>query len=92
MSPFITTVRERGAAEPDVAGPLVVVPGVAALRSVLDAAFDTALDACGIDAVRGGGGGDTVSSVAVQAASRPASATPASAARRCAHMVSSVSR
>jgi hypothetical protein len=91
MSPFITTVIERGAAAPDVDDGLVVVPGVAVLGAVLAVVLAVVLDAREADDVRGGGGADTVSSVAVQAPSRPSSAAPVSATRRCALMVSSVS-
>jgi hypothetical protein len=87
MSPFITTVIEWGRAGLDVADRLVVGPGV----TVLGVVVGVVLDARGADDVRGGGGADTVSSVAVQAPSRPSSAAAASAAHRCAPMVSSVS-
>jgi hypothetical protein len=80
-------VIERGVAAPDVDDGLVVVPGVTVLVVVLG----VVLDAREADDVRGGGGADTVSSVAVQAPTSPRSAEPASAARRCAPMVSSVS-
>jgi hypothetical protein len=87
MSPFITTVIERGPAAPDVDDGLVAVLGV----TVPGAALGVVLDTREADDVRGGGGADTVSSVAVQAPSSPSSAAPASATRRCAPMVSSVS-
>jgi hypothetical protein len=87
MSPFMTTVIERGDAAPDVADRLVVEPGV----TVPGLLPGVVLDAREADDVRGGGGGDAVSSVAVQAPSRESSAAPVSAAHRCAPMVPSVS-
>jgi hypothetical protein len=87
MSPFITTVIERGVAAPDVDDGLVVVLGV----TVPGAALGLVLGTREADDVGGGGGADTVSSVAVQAPSSPSSAAPASATRRCAPKVSSVS-
>jgi hypothetical protein len=87
MSPFMTTVIERGVVAVDVADRLVVVPGV----TVLEVVSGVVLDAREADDVRGGDGADTVSSVAVQAANRASSAAPAGAAHRCSPMASPVS-
>jgi hypothetical protein len=87
MSPFITTVIERGVAAPDVDDGLVAVLGLTVPGVAIGVVFGTRE----ADDVRGGGGADAVSSVALQAPSSPSSAAPASATRRCAPMVSSVS-
>jgi hypothetical protein len=73
MSPFITTVIERGVAAPEVDDGLAVVPGVSVLGAVIVTVPRVVLVARGADDARGGGGADTVSSVAVQAPSGPSS-------------------
>jgi hypothetical protein len=61
MSPFITTVTERGVAAPEVDDGLVVVPGVSVLGAVIVTVLRVVLDAREADDARGGGGADTVS-------------------------------